>query len=263
MAEIVYASLEEVPEDLKDVAKKGEDGKYTVKVVAASKLDEFRERNITTSRERDTLAAALAKVKPFVGEDPDAFAVRMKELEDIAQKVKDGTLKGSDAVAKEVDNRVAAMKEDYARQLREQATKASAAEANATSWEERYKKTRIDRAVTDAVVNPASGALPDALDDILSRAYNVFKVDGDGNIVAKDGEAIRYGSDGTTPMTPLEWLASLRAKAPYLFKGSSGGGANGGANGGRNQYGGMSKADFDKLSPEAKLAQFWKNKGSK
>jgi hypothetical protein len=67
-----------------------------------------------------------------------------------------------------------------------------------------------------------------------------------------DGEAIIYGADGATPMTPDEWLAKLRDSAPYFCKNSNGGGATG--NQGNKMFGGMSKEDFNKLSGAQKLA---------
>ena len=253
MPDIVYTTLEEIPEGLRDGAVKKEDGKFIVKVVLQARLDEFRERNITVSQERDALNAQIAKVKPFVGEDPDAFAKRMTELEEIATKVKDGSLKGTDAITAEVNNRVEAMKADFQRQLQEQAQLAVKEKNNASGWEERYNKTKIDAAVTDAVLNPNSGALGEALADIKTRAYAIFKVGADGNIIAMDGQAIKYGADGTTPMTPLEWLLDLRKKAPYLFKGSSGGGAQGGSNSKDDPTFGLGAEKFNALKPEDKL----------
>ena len=263
MPELIYDSIDQVPEGLKDDAKKNDNGQFVVKVVAQAKLDEFRATNITVSKARDDLAAILGKVKPFIGEDPDAFVARLTELEGIATKVKDGSLKGSDAITTEVDNRVKAMRDDFQRQLSEQAQKAALAEGKSSDWEKRFHRTIVDRAVTDAVVNPASGALPDALEDILQRASNVFSVTNDNKIVAKDGEATRYGSDGATPMTPLEWLSDLRKKAPYLFKGSSGGGANGNGGDKFSSTLGLAPAEFAKLSPEARLSLVHKQNAAK
>ena len=59
-------------------------------------------------------------------------------------------------------------------------------------------------------------------------------------------------------MTPKEWIEKLKTTAPHLFRGSNGGGAAGntnssGASGGDAKFGGMSREEFLKLSPEAKL----------
>jgi hypothetical protein len=83
----------------------------------------------------------------------------------------------------------------------------------------------------------------------------VFKVDANGQLVAKDGDAIIYGADGATPMSPSEWVrGKLREQAPYFYKNSSGGGATGGGTAGDAKFGGMAEAEFRKLAPEKKLA---------
>jgi hypothetical protein len=253
MPEIVFDTLDAVPEGFREVASQ-KDGKFTVNVVAANKLAEFRDNNISLARERDGLKAYHDSLAGIVGEDPASFMTSYGELQTIAQKVKDGTLKGSDAVQAEVAQRVAQMKADYERQLAQQAQDASTWKSKASENDTKWRRSIVDRQITEAVISDASGALPSALSDILTRAYRVFKVTDDNKLIARDGEAVIYGADGTTPMSPLEWLAKLRESAPYFFKGSNGGGATGAANAGGGLYGGMSLADFQKLAPEAKLA---------
>ena len=64
--------------------------------------------------------------------------------------------------------------------------------------------------------------------DVLARARGVFTLDNDGNPVAKDSEGkVILGADGVKPLAVKEWSHSLVEEAPYLFEGSSGGGANG------------------------------------
>jgi hypothetical protein len=252
MPNISFATLDEVPEGLREHAKQT-DGRFVVNVVPEVRLAEFRENNIAISRERDSLKGVVGKLAPIVGEDVDGFVQNYGTLTTIAQQVKDGTLKGSDAIQAEVDNRVATMKTGFESQLQQKSAEAAQWQSAAAEADQRFKRSIVDRAVTEAVVSDASGANPGALSDILVRAYSVFQVGNDGRLVAKDGDAIIYGADGATPMTPLEWMGKLRQQAPYFFKNSSGGGANGG-NGQNPAYGGMSKADFDRLPPERKLS---------
>jgi hypothetical protein len=262
MPNITYATLEEIPEGLKEHATQ-KDGKFVVEVVPGVKLTEFRDNNVALSKQRDDLAAALAKLKPAVGESIEEFLIRHAELVAMQQKVKDGALKTSDAIETEVTNRVGAMKTNYDTQLAEANAQRAAAEKAKAESDNRFNLAIIQRAVTDAVVDDKSGANPSALPDILARAERVFKVI-NGVLIAKDGEATIYGSDGATPMTPKEWMVKLRAQAPYLFKGSSGGGADGGNRGGGARgtgYGGgnLTKAEFDALSPPQKMAYYHEN----
>lgn len=257
MPDIMFDSVDAIPEGLRGTEVKGADGKFVVKVVPASKLDEFRNTNITVSKERDALAAFVNAVKPHVGEDPAAFAARLNELVALETSVKDGKLKGSDAIATEVENRVKAMKADYDRQNQGLSQELANAKREKEEADTRWRQSIIERSVTSAVVDEKSGALPGALPDILERAFKVFKVGADGrSLVAMDGQATIYGADGATPMSPAEWLAKLREQAPYFFKNSSGGGANGSGNGG-NLIGGKTAAEIAKMSPEARLKHYY------
>lgn len=253
MPNISFDSLEAVPEGLREFAK-NTDGKFVVDVVPGAKLNEFRDNNIRLSQERDNLAGIFQKLRPVVGEDLDTFLSSYQNMAEVAQKVKDGTLKTTDDITKEVENRVSAMKNGYENQLSQAQKDKVAAQEALTAANNKYNRSVIDRAVTEAVINPNSGANPEALKHILTNAYEVFQVTPSGQLIAKDGDATIYGSNGADPMTPAEWLGRLRETAPFFFKNSNGGGATGGGQGGNDKYGGMTKADFDKLAPEKKLA---------
>lgn len=252
MPEIFFSTMDEVPEGLKEIAKTV-DGKVSVNVVPKIKLDEFREKNIELSKEKETLEATNKSLLTVVGEDADleAFATELTELREIKQKVDDGKLKGDDTIAKEVENRIKAVKNDYENQLKEVATKAKNFETEAKEYASKFKRSIVDREVTNAVLAEESGANPQALSDILTRAYSTFQVGEDGKLVAKDGEATIYGSDGATPQTPSEWLQGLKEKAPYFFKSSTGGGGGGSTD--TKLPGGMKQADFDKLPASERL----------
>jgi len=250
MPKINFASMDEVPEDLREVAQE-ENGAVTVHVVPKTKLDEFRENNIALAKERDELKDFRSRLSGAVGEkDPDTFLEELRGLRETAQKVQDGQLSASEDIQKMVDERVAQMRSDYEEQLRAANGEKNKLNTALQEADQRYRRTLVDRAVTDAVLTPNSKARPEALPDIMSRAYEVFEVQEDGRLIPKAGQATLYGADGTAPMTPAEWLDSLRRTAPYFFKDSAGGGAAAGNDAG---LGGMSRADFDKLSPSEKL----------
>lgn len=250
MPEIIFDTIDAIPEGLRDGAKQV-DGKHVVNVVLKAKLDEFRDNNTTLSQERDTLKASVATLSKIVGEDPSTFAAELEQLRTTAQQVKDGKLKGTDAIETEVANRVASMKGDYERRLQEASKDAVTWKDKAVAADQKFRRSLIDRSVTNAVLAEASGAQPQALPDILSRAYGVFTVDDNGTLIAKDGEATIYGADGATPMTPAEWLEKLKENAPYFFKSSNGGGAGGSQSNGIPN--GMSAEDFGKLSGSEQL----------
>ncbi len=64
--------------------------------------------------------------------------------------------------------------------------------------------------------------------DITARARNVFKlVNGGPRAFEADGQSVRYGKDGVTPMTLEEWVDTQVAEAPHLFESNAGSGAAG------------------------------------
>lgn len=80
----------------------------------------------------------------------------------------------------------------------------------------------IDNAVRDAAAK--SGVRAGAVDDVLLRARQVFKVQ-DGKAVAFDGDKQLFGSTGD-PLTVAEYInGKLVEAAPHLFEPSQGGGA--------------------------------------
>lgn len=251
MPEITFESLDKVPEGLRDIAKEAEGGGVVINVVAKSKLDEFRENNIALSTERDQLKSTVSSLSAIVGENPEEFTTELETLRQTAQQVADGKLKGSDAVEREVSTRVASMKEDFERRLRDTANETKAWKDKATENDLKFKNSLIERAVTDAVVNPESGAEARALPDLIARATKIFVVDDSGSVIPKDGEATIYGSDGATPMTMGEWLEGLKETAPHFFKSSTGGGAGGSEKTGLP--GNYTQEEWNKLSSKKKL----------
>ncbi len=106
---------------------------------------------------------------------------------------------------------------------------AAADKSRADKAEGKLKGLLIDKDITSAVANVGS-VRKGGMTDVLSRAKDVWTLDDEGNLVAKKGDNIIYGSDGKSPLSPQEWAQSLVTDAPFLFEGSKGAGANGGDN---------------------------------
>lgn len=251
MPDLFYDSLDQVPEGLREVAKQNDTGKLVVKVVPAAKLDEFRDNNIKISKERDDAVAYVTKAREIIGEDFDGFNASLGELKTTAQRVKDGELVANKSIEEALADRTKQMREDMTAENQRLAGEVKLWKDKQTVTDQKLRRTHIDRHMTDVVLDEAIGVHPKALADILQRAYSVFEVGEDGKLTPKKGDAVIYGGDGATPMSPKEWVQSLKEDAPYFFKGSNGGGAEGGDAKGMN---GMTAADIAKLPPEARLA---------
>jgi len=179
-----------------------------------AKLDEFRSTNVTLLKQLDD------QKKRFEGIDPDEFrklADEKRQLEE-SQQLKAGELE------KVVESRVKGMKADWEKQLTTLTSERDSLNARLTA-------IQIDQGVVGAATK--RGLRPTALADITARARNVFKlVNGAPRAFEADGETVRYGKDGVTPMTLEEWVDSQVSEAPHLFESNAGGGAAGNASGG-------------------------------
>lgn len=248
---INFDTLELVPEGLKEFAKADDaTGKITVNVVANAKLDEFRDRNIEMARKLEQLEPSMERYRNLVGDNPDEFQTELQALRDVNKRVKDGELKTNDEIEQAIQDRVKAIRDGYEDNAKALRTEAQTYRQRADTLAVELDRTKVAGEVTAAVIAPDSGVRPEALPDVLERAYRLFKVE-DGRLVPKQGEATIFGANGADPMTPAEWLVKLRDQAPHYFKGNGGGGAAGGRD---EKIGGLTAEAIARLSPEAKLA---------
>lgn len=251
MALITYSARADIPEDLAEFVKEV-DGKFTVDVGPKAKIAEFRDNNIALKQERDALKSKL-EVFSKLGDDPTKLVDELKTLREVDQLVKDGKLKGSDAITAEVDKRLKEARESYEAQIRDLTNKVGASEQKAAQADQKWRGSVLDQRITNAVLAEDSNVNPATLPDILARARNIYTVTDDGKLVPKQGDAVVYGADGD-PMQPKEWLTKVLTEAPYLGKSSAGGGADGGTGG--KEFGGLSQEAFSKLSPEERIMRF-------
>jgi hypothetical protein len=188
-------------------------------VVDKSKLDEFRSNNITLSNQ------LAEQKKRFEGIDPDEvrkLAEDKRKLEEAQQ------LKGGE-VEKVVESRLKTAKTEWDKQF-------IAVTSERDSLNARLTAIQIDQGVI--TVATKKGLRPTAIPDITARARIVFKlVDGAPRAYEADGQTVRVGKDGITPMTLDEWVDQQVADAPHLFENNSGGGAasNGSGGAGNNR----------------------------
>lgn len=246
MPKLTFKTKDEIPEGLRDHATEA-DGGFTVGVVHES----FRQKNIDLLQERDALKAQIEPLKKLVGDDVDGFSTKMTGLLEMEQHVKDGKLTKKEDIDRTVAARMEAKEAALQAQIKAKADEAAANAAKAATFEQKFKGMVVEQAVISAITSADSGANPAALPDILNRARAVFSAKDDGSLVAAKDGATWYGADGEKSIQPKEWLATLLKEAPYLGNASNGTGGTGGKGG---KVPGMSDVEFQKLSPEARIA---------
>lgn len=200
------ADLSEVPEAARSFYVE-RDGAFFLDVADMApkdKLGEFRANNIALAKQVEDLKAK------YEGVDPEDYA----NLKSAAAKAKEKDLMSKDKWEEVFTERVAPMKSNYEKLIKERDDKLAARES-------KLSQLMIDNQVrADAI---KAGARPTAVDDLILRAHTLFKFDGE-KAVAKNGDEPVFGANGE-PLAIGEWIGSLAEKAPHLFESSQGGGA--------------------------------------
>ena len=183
-------------------------------VVEKSKLDEFRNTNVTLLKERDDLK------KRFEGIDPD----EVRKLADEKRKLEEAQQVKAGEVDKVIETRLKSARAEWEKQHDPVVAERDALHGRLTA-------IQIDQAVVTEATK--RGLRATAILDITSRARMNFKlVNGVPQVFEADGQTARVGKDGVTPMTLAEWLDALVSDAPHLFESNAGGGAAGNGSGG-------------------------------
>ena len=211
-----YDSLKEIPaEDVRLYVER--DGAWHLDVdlkEEKAKLDEFRANNIALTNQ------LAEQKKRFEGIDPEEvrkLAEEKQRLEE-AQQIKSG--EGE----KVMENRLKTAKTEWDKQF-------AAVTSERDSLNARLTAIQIDQGVI--TVATKRGLRPTAIPDITARARSVFRlVDGAPRAYEADGQTVRVGKDGITPMTLDEWVEQQVAEAPHLFESNAGSGAVGNGSGG-------------------------------
>ncbi|ARB06104.1 head scaffolding protein [Dinoroseobacter phage vB_DshS-R5C] len=124
------------------------------------------------------------------------------------------------------ERRAERLKADHAKQIEAYEKKVAELQQGYEMAGERVKRLTVEGGIRQAASE--LGVVPSAFEDALHRAMSVFSVDEEGKLHAAepDGGTI-YGKDGQ-PISPAEWLESMKEKAPHWFPAPQGGGAGGG-----------------------------------
>lgn len=177
------------------------------------------------------------KLAEFDGIDPQTVKAMLKNFADQEEAKLIAEGKMDDVLAKRTER----MKADHDKQTAKLQGDLDKVNARVAKFAERALSASV-REVGAALNIHAS-----AYDDALLRAKSLFDVDDDGNAIARDGV---FGKDGK-PLTLKEWFEGMKETAPHWFPAPSGGGSQGGGGGGNKT---MSRAEFEQLSPEQRVA---------
>jgi hypothetical protein len=193
------------------------DGAFFLEVegmVEKARHDEMRKNAIDVRNELNEWK------ERFEGIDPDEvrkLAEEKRKLEE-AQHIKAGEAE------KVIEARVRAVKSDLDKKLAGLTSERDGLTARLTA-------IQIDQAVVTEATK--RGLRASAIPDITARARNTFRLEGGApRAFESDGQTVRLGKDGMTPLSLAEWIDQQVSEAPHLFENNAGGGAAGNGSGG-------------------------------
>jgi len=171
-----------------------------------SKVDEFRENNVSLLKKRDELVAQIEKYGQWT---PEAIA-------DLEVKAKAGGVDESklkELVDSEVSKRTSKMQEENEKTVNELT-------GNNSKMQEKLRILAVDNELKSIAVE--SGVRASAIPDILLRGRGVFHYENDSVVAKNEKGDIIYGKDGKTSQSMAEWLGELKQNATHLFEESTG-----------------------------------------
>lgn len=198
-------NLDNIPETLQEHYTQEDDG-YVLNVAGVTtkkKLDEFRDNN-------KKLQDELEKLK-FV--DVDEY----KNLKAAAEKDATKGLVQEHDVEQLVTTRVTEMRDVHSKEVAKlnKQLEASTAQLQTLLIDNSVTQTASKRHVKEG-----------AIDDVLLRAKNVFRVE-NGEVTGYDSEGNKaYNKDGDA-LTIDDWINALEKQAAHLFQDSTGAGTQG------------------------------------
>lgn len=222
MLELVYDTLEAIPENYRDLYSE-RDGKFHLTGVKGMKTQGDIDRLQTAlTKERNDHKATRDKLATFGDMDPEQVQAqldRIPELE-VAAAGKIDDAKMEELVEARIRTKLAPVERERDKAIKERDE--AKAEAETAKGEIRSRDVRSK--LTDAALK--AKVVDTALEDILLIGERVFELSDDGAITVRDGMGATPGID------PATWLTEMQEKRPHWWPPSEGGGSRGGSGGG-------------------------------
>ena len=188
------------------------DGVFLLDVVGVtdkSQADELKKSY------HDALKQLTEHQQRFDGIDPD----EVRKLNEEKRKLEEQQLLKAGEVERVVESRVKQITTAWE-------TKLGAVTSERDALNARLVSIQIDQAVVSEATK--RGLRATALPDITARARHTFRlVNGVPQAFERDGQTVRPGKDGVTPLSLAEWIDLQVSEAPHLFESNVGSGAPG------------------------------------
>jgi hypothetical protein len=243
-----YESSTEVPSGLQEHYSE-RDGRWMLTLDPP--LEDVSGLKTALNTERGLRREAEKQVTDFKTKFEGIEPEEVHKLRDRVRGLDDSEVYDKQGIEALVGRRTESMKTEHDRQVRAMEREITQLKDTVSTTDRKWRQDRIKTALLDAV-NTAGVDKP-AIVDAVQRGLSVFTdLDDQGAVIAKSGDEVHYGKDGVHPLTPSEWIASLKAsgEASHLWRSSSGGGAP------AHHGPGVNNIDYSKLPPAERMTLF-------
>ena len=235
-----YGDASEIPQGLEGAYTQTADGSFALQVdgmVDKGRLDEFRDNNVGLRKEIEshesmsldyetrlaTMQEQMRTVEDkYAGIDMEEWSYMQQEQK--AMEERDMIERGDvdSLINSRVDEVVAAKQKELTSQKESYEHQIFSLQEDLVNYDGQLSKMLVDNELTK--IASSAGIAPSAMDDVLTRGREVFRVE-NGKAVAFSREGRQmYQDDAVTPVTIDGWVDGLAKNAPHLFESSSGAG---------------------------------------
>lgn len=224
----VYKSLDEIPEQYRDLYSEVKPGSFELSEVEGIKtVEDVKRVTDALNKNREEIKELKVKyVTPWGDRDPAVELPRLDklpELEETVKTLKEGSKFDETKVEGIVQARISAVRGPLDSQLKKAQQELEASNARINNYERADKTRRIHDVVREvaakANLDKSTFATPESALMLLAERH--LEVTAEGTVVTRDGSGVIPG------LLPDVWINEITEKHSYLRAPSAGGGAAG------------------------------------
>ena len=212
-------TLENIDEAYHTLYTKQEDDTYLLTEVDGMKTQEDIDRiQEGLRKERKDHKDTKAKLKDYDGIESEGLKEKLDKLEDLESTFDENGNITDEKLEELVDKRATSRVSKVQRELDKAKEKITEHEGTISGLQRDNSNRLVNESINSAL-NQSEGFVTTARDDALLIGRNLFHVEEDGTVVAKDDSGLTAGT------TPKEWLAGVKDTRPHWWGDSQGGGS--------------------------------------
>lgn len=189
-----------------------------------SKINEavqgLQNKNQELLGEKKSIQEKLAKFSDITDPEKALEALKFINENEDAQLIRDGK------VGELIEKKTSVMRIEHNNAIKELADKLEAASKGEETFKSLYETKVMDDSLREVCIS--AGVRPEAITDVLLRSKEIFSLDKDNAVEARDGKGGLKKNAAGDVLTPAVWMEELKTTSPHYWPSSEGAGAVGG-----------------------------------